>query len=130
MENHKFSVKVVGIVFNPATRKVLIGRKKSDKLFTFLEGKLTFDEELDLGLKKVAQEKTGYNIKNLGAVFAKNCLPKKDELELYFLCEIADGKEKLGKEITELKWVNPKEVERLMQKKLPTRLREYIHNLD
>ena len=91
----KFRVKIVGIVFEPKSRKILVGKNFGDKKYTFLDGELNFKEELDKSLKKVAKEKTGYKIHNLGSIYAKNKVKgKKEILELYFLCEATEGKEK------------------------------------
>jgi ADP-ribose pyrophosphatase YjhB (NUDIX family) len=125
----KFNVKIIGILFNPQARKILIGKNKGDKYLSFLEGDLIYDEELDVGLKRVAKEKTGYIIHNLGAVYAENRLKDKKVLRIYFLCEATEGKETPGKNVAELRWISPKEVEKQLGKKLPTRLREYISNL-
>ena len=125
----KFKVKIIGILFSPKARKILIGKNKEDKDLSFLEGDLKYNEELDVCLKRVAKEKTGYIIHNLGAVYAENRLKKKDELFIYFLCEATEGKEKPGKNVAELKWINPKEAEKYLKKKLPTRLRGYISGL-
>lgn len=125
----KFKVKIIGILFNPSARKILVGRSKGEKDLSFLEGALMYDEGLDIGLKRVAKEKTGYKVHNLGAIYAENKLNKKDELKLYFLCEATEGKEKPGQQVEELKWISPKEVEKFIKEKLPTRLKEYIFNL-
>ena len=125
----KFKVKIIGILFNPQARKILIGKNKNDKNLSFLEGDLRYDEELDVGLKRVSREKTGYIIHNLGAVYAENRLKDKEALRIYFLCEATEGKEQPGKNVSELKWVNPKEIEKQLGKKLPTRLKEYIVGL-
>jgi ADP-ribose pyrophosphatase YjhB (NUDIX family) len=125
----KFKVKIIGILFNPSARKILVGKKKGEKNLSFLEGDLKCEEGLDIGLKRVAKEKTGYIIHNLGAVYAENKLKEKNELRLYFLCEATEGKENLGKNIEEIKWISPKDVEKFIKEKLPTRLKEYIFNL-
>jgi len=70
MERPKFYVKIVGIIFDPKRRMLLIGKNYGDKKYSFLEGDLDYEEELDKKLKKVAKEKTGYKIHNLGAVYA------------------------------------------------------------
>lgn len=75
------------------------------------------------------KEKTGYIIHNLGAVYAENRLKDKELLQIYFLCEATEGKEKPGKKVAGLKWINPKEAEKQLHTKLPTRLKEYILNL-
>jgi hypothetical protein len=125
----KFNVKIVGILFNPKARKILVGKNKGDKNLSFLEGDLKNNEELDIGLKRTSKEKTGYIIHNLGAVYAENKLKNKNELKIYFLCEATEGKEKPGKKVIELKWINPKEVEKQLNTKLPARLKEYISSL-
>ena len=126
---NKFKVKIIGILFNPSTRRILVGKNKGDKNLSFLEGDLKSDEELDVGLKRVAREKTGYLVHNLGAIYAKNKLKEKDALQIYFLCEATEGREKSGKRVAELRWVKPSEVEKLINEKLPTRLKEYLLNL-
>jgi len=125
----RFKVKIIGILFNPSARKILIGRSKGEANLSFLEGVLKYDEPLDVGLKRISKEKTGYKVHNLGAIYAENKLEEKDELRLYFLCEATEGKEKPGKNVEELKWISPKEVEKFIKVKLPTRLKEYIFNL-
>jgi ADP-ribose pyrophosphatase YjhB (NUDIX family) len=126
---NKFRVRIIGILFSPKARKILIGKNKGDNDLSFLEGELKYNEELDVCLKRVAKEKTGYKVHNLGAVYAENMLKEKDELRLYFLCEATEGKETPGPNVKELKWINPKEVEKHLNKKLPTRLKGYIVNL-
>jgi hypothetical protein len=88
-----FKVKIVGVLFKPDRKEILVGKTFDDKVYTFLEGDLSYDEELDICLKRVAFEKTGYKIHNLGAIYAENKLKEKNELKLYFLCEATEGKE-------------------------------------
>ena len=126
---NKFNVKIIGILFSPKARKILLGKNNGDKNLSFLEGDLKYEEGLDVGLKRVAKEKTGYIIHNLGAIYAENRLKDKEALRIYFLCEATEGKENPGKNVAELKWVIPKEIEKQLGKKLPTRLKEYILNL-
>jgi len=127
---NKFKVKIIGILFEPKSRKILLGKNIGDKKFSFLDGELKYNEELDVGLKRVAKQKTGYKIHNLGAVYAKNKIKnKKDLLELYFLCEATEGKEKSGPKVEKIIWVKPSEIEKKLKQKLPTRLKEYILGL-
>ncbi len=127
MEKKKFFVKLIGIIFDPVKRKILLGRRKDEKYFSFLRGYLNYDEDLDLELKRITKERTGYKIHNLGAVFAKNNIAQDEKtLELYFLCEATEGKEKKGPKIAELKWIKAKEFGKLTNKKVPPRLKEYL----
>lgn len=130
MEKTKFYVKIVGILFNPSEKKILVGKNKEDEYFSFLESDLSEDEELDVGLKRATTEKTGYIIHNLGTIFARNKI-KGDEktLEIYFLCEATEGEEKLAKQVEEIRWIKAKEFEELTNQKLPSRLKEYIFNI-
>ncbi|MDP2672507.1 MAG: NUDIX domain-containing protein [Nanoarchaeota archaeon] len=127
MGNGKFYVRIVGIIFDPKERKILIGKNKGDKKYSFVDGELHYDEELNLGIKRVTKEKTGYIISNLGTIFSG--IKKKEELAIYFLCEIKDGKAKPGKNVKEIKWVKAKEIENLINEKLPNRLKEYLVNI-
>ena len=131
MEENKFKVVVIGIIFNPEERKILVGKNKEDSQYTFLEGNLKQDEELDVGLKRVTFEKTGYKVHNLGAIYARNNIEgKKDVLELYFLCEATEGKEKPGESVEELKWIKPSEVEDITNQNLRQTLKDYILSLE
>jgi hypothetical protein len=47
MEKNLFYIKVVGIIFDTTTRKVLIGKNHVDEKYSFLEENLTHNEELD-----------------------------------------------------------------------------------
>ncbi len=129
MENERFYIKIVGIIFDTEKRKVLIGKNPGDETYSFLEGDLNHDEELDKCLKRTVTEKTGYMVHNLGAIYAENRLKDKDKVKIHFLCEIKSGKEKPGKNVTDLKWVKPQEVEKYLGVNLPSRLHEYLTNL-
>src|SRR3989344_7818309 len=125
MGNGKFYVRIVGIIFNPKERKILIGKNNGDKNYSFVDGELCYDEELNWGIKRVTKEKTGYEISNLGTIFAG--LKNKEELAIYFLCEIKNGEAKPGKNVKEIKWVKANEIENLINEKLPGKLKEYLN---
>ena len=130
MEGIKYTVRLIGILFNPAEKKILVGRNEGEEHFSLVDGELKYDEDLDLGLKRVTKEKTGYNVHNLGTVFARNNIVERPEtLELYFLCEIKEGEETPGEKVEEIKWIKAEEFEDLSNQKLPSRLKEYISNI-
>ena len=133
-ELDNFGVVLLGIIFDPEKRKILIGKRENDinipKLsWCFPGGRLSHGEELDKVLKKKIKEKTGYEIKNLGTIFSKTYPEKEDILSVYFLCEVFKGKEKIGGDLKELKWVNPEELEKHFTTSFHPRLKEYIMNL-
>lgn len=130
MEETNFYVKVVGIIFDPTTRRILVGKDNGDKMYSFLEGDLSNSEELDKCLKRTIKEKTGFTAHNLGAIYAENMLHDPQKIKLHFLCEVREGQEKLGEGVEEIIWVKPSEVEEKIGVKLPSRLHEYVTNLE
>jgi len=129
-----FLVNVLGIIFNPETKKILIGRRENDPYikeltWCFPGGRPDYNEELEEALKKEIKKKTGLKIESLGAVFAKNYPEKREFLSIYYLCEVVGGKEKAGEGFVEIKWVNPEELEKHFTTSFHPKLKEYIMNL-
>jgi 8-oxo-dGTP diphosphatase len=129
-----FLVNALGIVFNPSTKKILIGKREKDPFikklgWCFPGGRPRYGEEIEESLKKEINKKTGLKVESLGAVFAKT-YPEKDEfLSIYYLCEVVGGKEKAGGKFKELKWVSPEELEKYFITSFHPKLKEYIMNL-
>lgn len=134
MEKDNFNVILLGIIYDPEKREILVGKGNLDSLsktgWCFPGGKLRYDEDLDKKLKKKIKEQTGYEVKNLGSIFARIPEEEPNVFIVYFLCEIFRGKEKVGAELTELKWIEPHQTEEYFEKNTHTRLKEYFMNLD
>lgn len=133
-EKETFHVILLGVVFDPGKKKILIGRRENDPnipelTWCFPGGQLTIGEDVDKVLKVKIKEKTGLNVKNLGAIFSKIYPEKKDLLAIYFLCESIGGEKKVGGDLVELKWVSPEEIEKHFTTSFHPRLKEYIINL-
>lgn len=131
---NNFQVIVLGIIFNPKERRILIGRRENDPYFPgltwcFPGGSLTNDGEMNKILKEKIKAQTGLDVKNLGAVFSKTYEEKRDLVAIYFLCEAIAGKAKSGEKLKELKWVKPTEVEKYFKTSFHPRLKEYFINL-
>jgi ADP-ribose pyrophosphatase YjhB (NUDIX family) len=132
--NPKFSVAIIGIIFNPSTKKILIGRRENDPLlpkltWCFPSGHAIIGEDVDKTLKDGVKEKTGLIIKNLGAIFSKTYPEKEDLLGVYFLCESFEGEEKVGGSFKELKWVDPEELENYFTTSFHKKLKEFLLEL-
>ena len=132
--NKNFNVLLLGVIYDPKEKKILIGRRENDPdikelTWCFPGDFLNYEEDLDKALKKRVKETTGYDVKNLGTIFAKTYPEKKEFLAVYFLCEVFEGKEKAGGEIVDLKWVAPEELEKHFTTSFHSRLKEYIMNL-
>jgi len=128
---NNFQVIVIGIIFDPRERKVLIGKRKNDPYFpqitwTFPGGRLADDGEINKTLKERIKAQTGLAVKNLGAVFAKTYEERRDMMAVYFLCEALEGKAKAGEKLKEIKWVKPSEVEKYFETSFHPRLKEYL----
>ena len=131
---NQFSVIVLGIIFDPKERKILIGRREDDPYiprltWCFPGGRLAKDGEINKTLKEKIKEETGLEVKNLGSVFAKTYEEKRDLVAIYFLCEAIKGKIKAGGKIKELKWVKSKEIEKYFTTSFHPRLKEYLLNI-
>ncbi|MBU2503912.1 MAG: NUDIX domain-containing protein [Nanoarchaeota archaeon] len=131
---NQFNVIVLGIIFDPKERKILIGRRENDPhlpqlSWCFPGGGLTEDGEINKVLKEKIKEQTGLDVKNLGAVFAKTYEEKRDLVSIYFLCEAVKGELNAGGKIKELKWADPTEIEKHFEVSFHPRLKEYLLNI-
>ena len=129
-----FLVNVLGIVFNPETKKILIGKRENDEYipnlaWCFPGGRPEYGEDLEEALKKEIKKKTGLKVESLGTIFAR--VPEENEksLLIYYLCEVVDGKENAGEKFAEIKWVEPEELEKYFTTSFHHKLKEYINNL-
>lgn len=130
----QFDVIVIGIIFNPSTKKVLIGKRDGDpylkKLtWCFPGGRVIQGEDIDKSLKKEVKKKTGYGIKNLGAFFTETFQDRPNLLAVYFLTQVFEGGEKAGDGIKELKWVSPKELDKYFTHHYHRKLKQFMEDL-
>lgn len=130
----KFNVIVLGVIFDPGTRKILLGRRENDPhipelKWCFPGGRVEVDEDVHQTLKREIKLKTGYEVKNLGSIFSRVHPKHKEFFQVYFLCQVLKGEEKAEDDIVELKWVDPEDVEKFLNRTIHKRLKEYILNL-
>jgi len=130
----KFEVILLGIIFDPKRKKILIARRDKDDtipgLTWFFPGPhANQTEDIDKTLKKGVKERTGYAIKNLGAIFAKTYPEKPDTIAIYFLTQVFEGEEKPGAGIKEIKWVSPKELEKYFTTSFHKKLKKFLVEL-
>ncbi len=129
-----FLVIVLGIIFDPNKKKILIGRRENDEhikelTWCFPGGSPEYGEELEDSLKREIKKKTGLKVESLGAVFAKAYPEKKEFLSIYYLCKVVGGEEKAGEDFSEIKWVSPEELEKYFTTSFHPKLKEYIMSL-
>jgi len=133
-QENKLHAIVLGIIFDPVKKNILIGRRENDPhikqlSWVFPGGILKPGDEVDKTLKKHVKEETGYDIKNLGAIFSKIYTEKQDLLAVYFLTQVFAGQEKPGGSLVELKWVSPKELEKYFTTSFNKKLKQYLMDL-
>lgn len=130
-----FLVNVLGIVYNPKTRRVLIGRRENDPYikelsWCFPGGSPSYEKELESYLKHEIRIKTGLDVEVKKVVFAKTYPEKREFLSIYYHCEVIGGKEEAGEKFSELKWVKPTEVKKWFTTSLHPKLLEYLRSLE
>lgn len=129
-----FKVILLGIIFDPKKRRILIGRRENDPYVPKLKwtppgGRANHGEEIDKALKAKIKRQTGLEVENLGNIFSMIPKEKKNHILLLYLCEVIHGKEKVGGSLKELKWVKPEELDNYFDIAYHPHLREYILNL-
>ncbi len=135
MKMDSFNTILLGVIFDPAKRKILIAKRGDEDqdiknlIWQFPEGRLKHGDDVDKMLERKIKKKTGLDIKNLGAVFSKAYPEKKDLLAIYYLCEAIGGKEIAADDFVELKWVKPEEVENYFTTSFHPHIKEYVLSL-
>ncbi len=130
-----FLVNVLGIVYNPKTKKILIGKRGNDPYIKTLSwcfpgGTPSYREDLEFYLKYEVKVKTGLDISIKELVFAKTYPEKREFLSIYYLCEVLGGKEKAAEQFTEIKWVKPSDVQKYFTTSLHPKLLNYLKTLE
>lgn len=133
-----FLVNLLGVIYDSEKKRILIGRRENDPYikelsWCFPGGRPTYDEELETALKKQIKQKTGLDVNIKKILFAKTYPEKREFLSIYYLCylcEVINGKEKVGEKFVELKWVNPEELENYFTTSFHSQLKKIITNLD
>jgi len=133
-DKEKFNVIVLGIIFDPKTKKILIGKRENDPkmpelTWCFPGGELLVGEEIDTTLKNKVKLKTGYDVKNLGTFFSKTYEEDQSLLAVYFLTQVFEGEEKPGDDLVELKWVSPSELENYFTTSFHRKLKKFLIDL-
>lgn len=124
-----FLVNCLGIVYNPRTKKILIGKRKDDPYikgisWCFPGGRPAYGKDLEFYLKHEIKIKTGLDVGVRRLIFAKTYPEKREFLSLYYLCNVKGGKEKAGEKFVEIKWISPRNI----QKYFTTSIHPFIVN--
>jgi len=99
-----FLANVLGLVYNPKTKKLLIGRRENDPYvkelsWSFPGGRPTYGKSLEASLVKEIKIKTGVKVKVRTIILARIPKENKQFLLLYYLCETNQTKIKAGEKL-------------------------------
>lgn len=129
-----FLVNVLGVVYNPKTKKILIGRRENDPLvpelkWSFPGGRPGYEKDLEEYLKIEIKKKTGLDIEVKEIILARVPPENKEFLLLYYRCDVAGGKERAGDKFVELKWIKPSEIRKYSTTTMDEKLLDYLKSL-
>ena len=130
-----FLVNVLGIIYDPKTKQILIGKRVNDKYISQLSwvfpgGKAGYEQDLETYVVTKAREKAGVKVDAKNVIFAKTYPEKREFLSIYYYCEYIDGEPSPNEGLLELKWVKPSEVVNYFTTSLHPKLLEYLKTLD
>ncbi len=130
-----FLLNVLGIVYNPETRQILIGKRENDThikelSWTFPGGRPAYEEDLEFYLKHEIKIKTGLDVEVKKIIFAKTYPEKREFISIYYYCEVVGGEERAGEKFVELMWVKPTEVQKYFTTSLHSKLLEYLKSIE
>lgn len=134
LDEGKFVVNALCIVFDTSRKKILVGRREKDPYvknlkWCFPGGMVKKNLTVEESLKKNVKDKTGLNVDVLGPIFSR-VFPEENNLFLiYYLCTLQGGKEKPGDNFIELKWVDPETLEKIFTTSINPRLKNFILSL-
>lgn len=135
-EKGVFHVTLLGIVYNPKSRLILIGERQNDphikKLsWTFPGGAPGYGNvDLEAHLKRSIKARTGLKVAVKKLVFAKTYPERREFLAVYYLCKLAGGRERAAKPFVRLKWVKPTAVRRYFTTSLHSKVFKFLQELE
>lgn len=125
---------VLGIIYNPKNKKILIGKREEDLFvkglsWCFPGGRPKYGETLEQGLKREVTIKTGLDIDIKKLIFARVVTEKKDFLLIYYFCECSSGKARAGEKFSEVKWIKPSEVKKYFTTSVDPAILKFLKSL-
>lgn len=132
-----FLVNLLGIIYDPIAKKILIGRRVDDPhlkdlSWVFPGGRPDYKQDMDVNLRLDIKENTGLDIDIKKIVFAKTYPEKREFLSIYYHCELtAPGQNEVTEgNLKELKWIKPTEVEKYFTTSIHPKILECLKTLE
>ncbi len=129
-----YLINTLGIIYNPKTKKILIGLRQNDPYipnlsWCFPGGRPRYNESLEEGLHREILVKTGLKVRVQQLIFARTHPEKQEFLSLYYHCEVIGGVEKAGELFSDLKWISPSEAPTYFTTSIHPVILAYLHAL-
>ncbi|MCX6814084.1 MAG: NUDIX hydrolase [Candidatus Aenigmarchaeota archaeon] len=129
-----FLVNCLAVIYNPKTKKILIGKRENDpnirKLgWCFPGGRPGYEKDIEYYLQKEVEKKTGLRIGRGKVVFAKTYPEKREILSIYYYVTMDSGEAKPGEKFTEVKWIKPTEVKKYFTTSLHPEVFKFLKTL-
>lgn len=134
VEKRMYVVNVLGIVYNPKTKKILIGKRENDPFvkelgWSFPGGRLHHGKAVKDSLRLEVKKKTGISIRAKQLLLAR-IPPEQDQfLLLYYSCETQQTKSKAGEKFVEVKWIKPKEWKKYFMTSIHPAIKRFLERL-
>jgi len=131
-----YLVNLLGIIYNPKTKMILIGKRINDPnlkelSWVFPGGRPDYKNDLSDNVQYEIKENTGLDVVVKEIVFAKTYPEKREFLSIYYYCEFdtANSVEKASGNLKELKWIKPTEVTKYFTTSIHPKILDYLNNL-
>ena len=109
-----FLVNLLGIIYNPKSKKILIGKRINDPnlkelSWVFPGGRPDYENELEKNMQSEILENTGLDVNVKNIVFSKTYPEIREFLSIYYYCEPIGSIDNIKPKgnLKELKWVYP-----------------------
>ena len=129
-----FLVNCLAVIYNPKTKKILIGKREKDPNiknlgWCFPGGRPGYGKDLEHYLQKEIEKKTGLKIKSGKIIFAKTYPEKREMLSIYYYTTTNSEAAKPGEKFTEVKWIKPTEVKKYFTTSLHPEVFKFLKTL-
>jgi len=129
-----FLVNCLAIIFNPKTKKILIGKMEPDpyvkKLtWSFPGGRPTYGRTPEESLKYEIRKKSNLKVKVKKLIFARIPPEKKEFLILYYYCETTNENVRSGEKFIEVRWIKPIEIKKYSTTSIDPYIMKFLKQL-
>ncbi len=135
LEKGTFLVTLQAIIYNPKTKKILIGKRENDPhvpqlSWSFIGGRAHYDE-LEKSVKKIVKEKVGLDVEVGKVIHAKTYPEHRKIISIYFTTTYQSGEPELKSQyFVELKWIKPTEIKKYFTTSIHPEVYKFMKTLE